>query len=469
MSDMPREKLALQENVDNLSAQMKEIAAAIFAEPELGYQEFRSSARLADFLEANAFTVERGLLGMAHGLSCRRRFGPGPPYRLSCRVRRSARARTCLRAQHGSAWLRRAAGIALVPLPARGNGSCFRHPRRGRQCPGCGRQGSHGGAGLFDSMDAVISTHAEGRTILRQQLISRANLEMDFHGRAAHAAGAPEQGINAQDAAALAIMGINSLRQHMTSDVRIHGLLTDTGTAINTIPEFARLRYGVRARRPETLDRAIERVVNCARCCAQALGCEFSWRHSAHPYYTMRHNMPLLRAFAGNLDLLGESYIARSAQQLFHRHGQRKLQGAVNPSLYFHRRRAPCRTHSGLCGSQQLRMRFQGHAPRRASHGHDRLRRALRRGTAAGCPRGLRQRAILIEPIRLASPGDSRRSHAPQAHCGGTGQGGRVLPCSTPEVFPGRKYAVSPPSLFSRKEFPFMAKERIENLSGILA
>lgn len=64
MSDMPREKLALQENVDNLSAQMKEIAAAIFAEPELGYQEFRSSARLADFLEANAFTVERGLLGM---------------------------------------------------------------------------------------------------------------------------------------------------------------------------------------------------------------------------------------------------------------------------------------------------------------------------------------------------------------------------------------------------------------------
>lgn len=34
MSDMPREKLALQENVDNLSAQMKEIAAAIFAEPD---------------------------------------------------------------------------------------------------------------------------------------------------------------------------------------------------------------------------------------------------------------------------------------------------------------------------------------------------------------------------------------------------------------------------------------------------
>ncbi|WP_418764791.1 M20/M25/M40 family metallo-hydrolase [Mailhella sp.] len=164
-------------------------------------------------------------------------------------------------------------------------------------------------AGLFDRMDAVIAAHAEGRTILKQQLISRANLEMDFTGKAAHAAGAPEKGINAMDAAALAVMGINSLRQHMTPDVRIHGLLTDTGTSINTIPAFARLRYGVRARKPETLNNAIERVVNCARCCAHALGCEFSYRHSAHSYYTMRHNMPLLRAFAANLDLLGEPYI----------------------------------------------------------------------------------------------------------------------------------------------------------------
>lgn len=202
-----------------------------------------------------------------------------------------------------------AAGIALSRALPGGTVHVFGTPAEEGNVRDAGGKVPMTSAGLFDNMDAVISAHAEGRTILKQQLISRANLEMDFRGKASHAAGAPEQGINAQDAAALATMGINSLRQHMTSDVRIHGLLTDTGTAINTIPEFARLRYGVRARRPDTLDRTIERVVNCARCCAQALGCEFSWHHSAHPYYTMRHNMPLLRAFAGNLDLLGESYI----------------------------------------------------------------------------------------------------------------------------------------------------------------
>lgn len=308
MSDMPREKLVLLENVDNLSAQMKEIASAIFSEPELGYQEFKSSARLADFLEANGFAVERGLLDMPTAFHAAAGSGLAPHVAFLAEYDAlPVLGHACGHNMFGVAAA--AAGIALSRALPGGTVHVFGTPAEEGNVRDAGGKVPMTSAGLFDNMDAVISAHAEGRTILKQQLISRANLEMDFRGKASHAAGAPEQGINAQDAAALATMGINSLRQHMTSDVRIHGLLTDTGTAINTIPEFARLRYGVRARRPDTLDKTIERVVNCARCCAQALGCEFSWRHSAHPYYTMRHNMPLLRAFAGNLDLLGESYI----------------------------------------------------------------------------------------------------------------------------------------------------------------
>ena len=282
MPELSPEKRLLLDEIENISAQMKDIASAIFDEPELGYQEFKSSARLADFLEANGFRVERNLLDMP----------------------------TAFHAVAGSEAGPKVAFLAeFDALPGLGH-ACGHNLFGMAACGAAVALARHlSDAGLFDDMDAVIAAHAEGRTILKQQLISRANLEMDFHGKAAHAAGAPEKGINAMDAAALAVMGINSLRQHMTHDVRIHGLLTDTGTSINTIPEFARLRYGVRARRPETLDSTIERVVNCARCCAEALGCTFSWRHSAHPYYTMRHNMPLLHAFAANLDLLGESYI----------------------------------------------------------------------------------------------------------------------------------------------------------------
>ena len=308
MPEISQDKLLLPDEIQKLSSQMKEIASAIFAEPELGYQEFKSSARLADFLEHNGFKVERGLLGMPTAFHAVYGSGEGPQVAYLAEFDAlPGLGHACGHNLFGTA----ACGAAVAlsrHLPA-GTVHVFGTPAEEGNVRDSGGKVPMADAGLFDHMDAVIAAHAEGRTILKQQLISRANLEMDFKGKAAHAAGAPEKGINAMDAAALAVMGINSLRQHMTHDVRIHGLLTDTGTSINTIPEFARLRYGVRARKPETLNNAIERVVNCARCCAHALGCQFSYRHSAHPYYTMRHNMPLLHAFAANLDLLGESYI----------------------------------------------------------------------------------------------------------------------------------------------------------------
>ena len=308
MHEISHDKLLLLDEIANLSAQMRDIASAIFAEPELGYQEFKSSARLVDFLEANGFQVERELLGMPTAFHASFGSGEGPQVAFLAEFDAlPGLGHACGHNLFGMASCGAAVALARH-LPA-GTVHVFGTPAEEGNVRDAGGKVPMADAGLFDAMDAVIAAHAEGRTILKQQLISRANLEMDFKGKAAHAAGAPEKGINAMDAAALAVMGINSLRQHMTHDVRIHGLLTDTGTAINTIPEFARLRYGVRARKPETLNNTIERVVNCARCCAQALGCEFSYRHSAHPYYTMRHNMPLLHAFAANLDALGESYI----------------------------------------------------------------------------------------------------------------------------------------------------------------
>ena len=203
------------------------------------------------------------------------------------------------------------AGIALARHMTSGTVVVFGTPAEEGAVDDAGGKIPMADAGLFDDMDAVITCHAEGRTILRQELISRAVLEMDFHGRAAHAAGAPEKGINALDAAALAIMGINSIRQHCTKDVRIHGIMTDGGSMINTIPDFARLRYGVRAQAPEMLEAMLERVLNCARCCAEALECTFSYRHLARPYYTLRHNQALLKAFGDNLELIGEPYIER--------------------------------------------------------------------------------------------------------------------------------------------------------------
>ena len=110
MPDMPTEKRALLDTIDHLFAQMKEIASAIFSEPELGYQEFKSSARLADFLEANGFAVERGLLDMPTAFHAAAGSGLGPPNTTPCPCSGTPADTTC------SAWPLR---LRALPCPAR--------------------------------------------------------------------------------------------------------------------------------------------------------------------------------------------------------------------------------------------------------------------------------------------------------------------------------------------------------------
>ncbi|MBT2217510.1 peptidase dimerization domain-containing protein [Virgibacillus dakarensis] len=69
---------------------------------------------------------------------------------------------------------------------------------------------------------------------------------INIYGKAVHAA-SPEQGSNALDAVILLFNGIRALRQQLTSDVRIHGIITHGGYAPNIIPEYASARFYIRA------------------------------------------------------------------------------------------------------------------------------------------------------------------------------------------------------------------------------
>ena len=76
---------------------------------------------------------------------------------------------------------------------------------------------------------------------------------------------------------------------------------------INTIPDFARLRYGTRAQTGPQAEQVLERMLNCARGGALATGSRLEWRHTARPYSHLLHNTPMLDAFKANLETIGES------------------------------------------------------------------------------------------------------------------------------------------------------------------
>ncbi len=117
-------------------------------------------------------------------------------------------------------------------------------------------------AGLFDDVDAAITWHPASVNAV-DDAVSLANTRIDytFHGRAAHAAGAPELGRSALDAVELMNVGVNYMREHMPDDARIHYAYLDAGgIAPNVVQARATVRQLIRARDLPGLRELIARV-----------------------------------------------------------------------------------------------------------------------------------------------------------------------------------------------------------------
>ncbi|MDA3888735.1 MAG: amidohydrolase [Allgaiera sp.] len=117
-------------------------------------------------------------------------------------------------------------------------------------------------AGAFDDVDAAITWHPSSVNAV-DDAVSLANSRIDytFHGRAAHAAGAPELGRSGLDAVELMNIGVNYMREHMPDDARIHYAYLDAGgIAPNVVQAKATVRQLVRARDLAGLRELIARV-----------------------------------------------------------------------------------------------------------------------------------------------------------------------------------------------------------------
>lgn len=116
--------------------------------------------------------------------------------------------------------------------------------------------------GLFDDVDAAISWHPATFTAVNEA-VSLANTRIDFtfHGKAAHAAGAPELGRSALDAVELMNIGVNYLREHMPDSARVHYAYLDAGgVAPNVVQAKATVRQLIRASNLPELRDLVARV-----------------------------------------------------------------------------------------------------------------------------------------------------------------------------------------------------------------
>src|SRR5262245_52616974 len=127
-------------------------------------------------------------------------------------------------------------------------------------------------AGVFSGLDAAMMAHASDMRRAHRLFLGLQKLELVFHGRAAHAAAYPERGINALDGVIALFVAIGLLRQQLPSGVRVHGIVSEGGSAPNIIPERAAARVWVRALDEAVLASAVARVSACAEGAAASTG-----------------------------------------------------------------------------------------------------------------------------------------------------------------------------------------------------
>ncbi|MDP3387589.1 MAG: amidohydrolase, partial [Eubacteriales bacterium] len=159
--------------------------------------------------------------------------------------------------------------------------------------------------GFFDGVDFFMGFHPlEFNGILYSQHNACTMRDYKFYGKSAHAAAEPELGVSALDAVEVMNVSANYLREHVTSDVRIHYIITNGGSRANIVPAFASSRYGIRAQELDNLKKVTNQIDTIARGIAMAFGCSVEI-DEIETYANTILNRPLAELAYANMQYIG--------------------------------------------------------------------------------------------------------------------------------------------------------------------
>lgn len=261
-------RLALYDVIDKTVSEhyapYREAAIAIHAHPETSNHEVFAADTLTALLAKDGFQITRDVAGHPTGFTATYRAQkPGPVLVFLAEYDALAGlGHGCGHNLFGAT--SSLAAVALKSVIDNVGGEVRVYGTPGEEG---GENGSAKGSfvreGFFKDCDAALCVHPGSRGHrLSEKSIACAPVSIEFFGRPAHAASSPEKGINALDGLILTYNGLNALRQHVTPDVRIHGIITHGGTAPNIVPDYTRALFYLRASTAPTLDALYQRALD---------------------------------------------------------------------------------------------------------------------------------------------------------------------------------------------------------------
>lgn len=277
------------------------IVKSLYNNPEISLQEFASSELLCGILKAEGFSLSRGLAGMESAFVAR--SGNGTPQIA------------VIAEMDALPGLGHACGHNIIAAAAVGAGIILRRilPPEAAGIVVYGTPAEELGigkiemikAGCFDGVDFAMMVHPSSRRQVIKGFLGLAKIRFIFHGKPAHAAAYPEDGINALDAVIQTFNSVNAMRQQTRQDVRIHGIITEGGVAPNIIPARAACYFYVRADDLNELEKVTGRLIACAEGSATATGCRLEVESDPRVIAPMKLLSSYYGLYSRQLSLLG--------------------------------------------------------------------------------------------------------------------------------------------------------------------
>jgi aminobenzoyl-glutamate utilization protein B len=302
-----------RDNIIHMADRLWELA-------EPGMLEYRSAELLAQELEKEGFTVERGVAGMPTAFVAR--YGSGKPVvgilaeydalgslsqgRTTDRqpIVKGGPGHGCGHNLFGAASVGAAMAIAQAIKDGQAKGTVILYGTPNEE--GVVGKAFMARDGLFDEMDACLNWHPGGKNQVGtgEGGNDLTSFMVAFYGQTAHSGGAPWKGRSSLDAIELMGVMTNYYREHLHPSYRIHYVIMDGGKAPNVVPDFAKAWFYLRGGTREMVDEMYERMQKIAEAAAMATNTRKEIRLYTSINHT-RNNTEGAKVMHANLQLIG--------------------------------------------------------------------------------------------------------------------------------------------------------------------
>ena len=300
---MDEMKKLLQTSVDSIKGELLQLSHFIHQNPELGLNEYKSSAAICDLLEKHGIKVKKGIGGLETAFIATVKGKSKGPHVAIC-----AEYDALAGIGHGC-------GHNIIATCA--TGAFLALSEKMGSLPGelsiigTPAEESIGGKiimlenHVFDDVDFAIMIHpTSGKSMVARSARTSGRVRVRFNGKAVHSS-APERGINALSSAVALYNGIDSSRPTFQKGDNINVIILEGGTASNIIPSTSLLEVNLRTEKFSRLTELIDMVKRLAEASAMMTGAtvETTVKKLSYERYP---NIPLSAAFKANVEALGE-------------------------------------------------------------------------------------------------------------------------------------------------------------------